>query len=87
MCRPVWEEFVRLDAFDKRVDAAVHVRVLAASTRGSRSKSVLGQGLIPDILSFADGHLHTVQLPLSHPRSGDVVGGYVASNILSIGGG
>ena len=74
MCRPVWEEFTRLDAFDKRIDAAVHVRVLAASTRGSRSKSVLGQGLIPDILSFADGHLHTVQLPLSHPRSGDVVG-------------
>ena len=74
MCRPVWEEFVRLDAFEKRIDAAMHVRVLAASTRGSRSKSVLGQGVIPDILLFADGHLHTVQLPLSHPRSGDVVG-------------
>ena len=75
MCRPVWEEFVRLDAFDKRVDAAVHVRVLAASReRGSRSKSVLGQGVIPDVLAFADGHLHTVQLPLAHPRSGDVVG-------------
>jgi hypothetical protein len=74
MCRPVWEEFTRLDAFEKQIDAAVHVRVLAAATRGSRSKSVLGQGIIPNILAFADGHLHTVQLPLSHPRSGDVVG-------------
>lgn len=74
MCRPVWEEFTRLDAFEKQIDAAVHVRVLAAATRGSRSKSVLGQGVIPNILAFADGHLHTVQLPLSHPRSGDVVG-------------
>lgn len=74
MCRPVWEEFTRLDAFEKQIDAAVHVRVLAAATRGSRSKSVLGQGVIPNILAFADGHLHTVQLPLSHPRSGNVVG-------------
>jgi hypothetical protein len=74
ICRPVWEEFVRLDAFEKRIDPAVHVRVLAATQRGSRSKSVLGQGVIPNVLDFADGRLHTAQVPLTHPRSGVVVG-------------
>ena len=74
MCRPVWEEFVRLDAYDKQIDAAVSVKVLAADTRGSRSKSVLGVGIIPNVLLYADGHLHTVQLPVTHPRSKEVVG-------------
>jgi|TARA_B110000259_G_scaffold116087_1_gene132168 hypothetical protein len=70
----VWEEFVRLDAYDKEIDAAVSVKVLAASTRGSRSKSVLGEGVIPNVLAYADGHLHTVQVPVQHPRSLLVVG-------------
>ena len=75
MCRPVWGGIrapgrIRQARRRRRARA----RVGGVAQRGSRSKSVLGQGVIPDVLAFADGHLHTVQPPLAHPRSGDVVG-------------
>ena len=60
-----------MDAFDKRV-ARRACACWPSRERNSRSRRS-GQSVIPGV-RVPDGHLHTVQLPLAHPRSGDVVG-------------
>ncbi len=75
VCRPVWEEFVRLDAYDKQVDQSVELKVSCddgSSVVGS--KTVVGRAMIESVLDYGDGSLHTVQLPILHHRTGEEVG-------------
>lgn len=75
VCRPVWEEFVRLDAYDKQVDQSVELKVSCddgSSVVGS--KTTVGRAMIESVLDYADGALHTVQLPILHHRTGEEVG-------------
>lgn len=75
VARPVWEEFVRLDAFDLEIDAAVDIKVTtddAGAVVGY--KSTVGTALLSNILDYNDGRLHTVQQPLLNVRTGAVVG-------------
>ena len=74
IARPVWEEFVRLDAFDLEVDTAVDIRVVSNDGAVVGSAMTVGTAEIPNILDYADGRLHTVQLPLDNHRTGTVVG-------------
>ena len=74
MCRPVWEEFVRLDAFEVQIDTSVDIRVVTDDGAVVGSKTTVGRALIENVLDYADGRLHTVQLPIMNTRSGELVG-------------
>jgi hypothetical protein len=74
VCRPVWEEFVRLDAYDKTVDTVVNFKVWSDDGGVVGGKTTIGAAAIRDILDYADGFLHTLQLPIIHAKKGTVVG-------------
>jgi hypothetical protein len=72
--RPVWEEFVRLDAFEREVDTTVDIKVMIDGGAKGSSKTTVGTALIVNLLEYNDGCLHTVQLPLVDVRTQAVVG-------------
>ena len=75
VARPVWEDFARLDAFERQVDSMVDVKIVADDGAVVGSKRTVGKGAVDDVLALADGRLHTLQLPMYHPREeGRVIG-------------
>ena len=38
------------------------------------TKTTVGLAMIENVLDYGDGSLHTVQLPVLHPRTGEEVG-------------
>ena len=75
VARPVWEDFVRLDAFDLQVDSSVDIKVLSDDVGAVMgSKTTVGTALIENLFDYNDGRLHTVQTPIVNVGTGGVVG-------------